>query len=248
MRLGIRARELWDHKLGVAIALVLALLVAGRTFAGAGFPPGLSSGLPDTARAATQILVDTPHSTVVDLRQETYGLEELTNRGLLVSNAIANPPVQELIAARAGIAAESIAVTTPLDAESASGQQSSQIAGPAFPTKYRLNVHADVTVPVIDIDTEAPTKAGATKLANAAAEGLEDYLERVARAGATPVSERVRLVQLGRAQAVSVSEGAGIVIAALVFAIVFAFASATVLFVARVRRGWSPAAGLPTPS
>jgi hypothetical protein len=249
MRLGIHARELWNHKLGVAIALVLALLAAGRTYAGDRFPPGLSHGSPETARAATHLLVDTAHSTVVDLRQETYDLEGLTNRALLVSNAMASLPVRERIAARAGVSAAAISMTTPLNAEYPQSVGGSQPADGSFgsPFEYRLNVLANATVPIVDIDTEAPTEVGAKKLANAAADGLAAYLRTVAKDGATPAGAQVRLIQLGRAQVVPVREGAGIAVALLAFALVFALASATVLFVARVRRGWlATAAKLPT--
>lgn len=242
MRLGRHIHELWDYRLGFAIALVLALLAAGRTYGGDQFPPGLSYSSSDTARAATHVLVDTPQSTVVDLRQETYDLEGLTNRALLVSNAMASLPVREQIAKLAGVPDAAIAMTTPLNAEypqSVTGSQA--IAGVAPPLEYRLDIQANTTVPVIDIGTEAPTEAGAKELANAAVDGLDAYLRDVARNGATPEDAQVNLIQLGRAQAVPVRDGAGIAITLFVFAFVFALVAATVLFVARLRRGWSTA-------
>jgi hypothetical protein len=240
MRLGRHLRELWNFKLGAAFVLVVALLAAGLAYAGPSFP----HGSPNKGRAATHVFVDTPQSSIVDLRQDTYDLEGLTNRALLVSNAMASLPVRERIAKKSGVAANEIMMNTPLDAQYPQGTAGG--AAPATdllgsPSKYRLDIQANKTVPVIDIDTEAPTTAAATRLANAAADGLAAYLRTVAKDDATPEDARLRLVQLGRAQAAPVSDGAGIGIALFVFAIVFALASAAVLFVARVRRGWSAA-------
>ncbi|MGH2976257.1 MAG: hypothetical protein ACRDLL_15550 [Solirubrobacterales bacterium] len=234
-------RELWDHKLGFALALVLALLVAGR-MAGLGlFPPSLD-GSTGPGRAVTHVLVDTPQSTTVDLRQSTYDIEGLTNRALLVGNAMASPTVRERIAVRAGVAAKAIRTTTPLNAEypegvaETGGPQGASGLSPA--SLYRLDVQANTTVPVVDINTEAPTREGAVKLADAAAAGLASYLTATAESDETPAGARLDVVQLGRAQPLATAGAAGPISTSIVFALVFAAASATVLFVARVRKGW----------
>jgi hypothetical protein len=241
MRLGRHLRELWDYKVGVAIVVVVALLAAGRTYAGPGFP----SGPPDTARAATHVFVDTPQSSIVDLRQDTYDLEGLTSRALLVGNAMASLPVREQIADRAGVPAAAIMMNTPLDAQypqsTSAGAGSPATDLVAAPSEYQLDIQANKTVPVIDIGTEAPTGVAAVRLANAAADGLAAYLRTAATADATPENSQIKLVQLGRAQVVPVRVGAGFGVALFVFAFVFALASATVLFLARVRRGWAAA-------
>ena len=45
------------------------------------------------ASAATHVVVDTPTSTLLDLRQNTYSLEALTSRAVLLGNVIANGEV-----------------------------------------------------------------------------------------------------------------------------------------------------------
>jgi hypothetical protein len=210
--------------------------------AGFGLLPPRVDTAADRGRASTHILVDTPESTTVDLRQSTYDIEGLTNRALLVSNAIASPAVRERLAAHAGVPPNEIRTTTPLNAEYPEGV--AETGGPQdtsglYPTSaYRLNVQSDPTVPVIEIDTEAPTPEGAVKLANAAAAGLNSYLSADAGSGAAPPSARLDVVQLGRAQPLVTARGAGPLITTLVFLLVFAAAAATVLFVARVRSGW----------
>lgn len=241
MRLGRHMRELWDHKLGLAIALAIALLAAGRMYGFGLFPPGLERAAGD-GHAATHVLVDTPQSTTVDLRQGTSDIEGLTNQALLVSNAMASAAVRERIAVRAGIPANAIRTSTPLNAEypegiaEGGGPQGAEGLSPTF--LYRLDIQANPSVPLIDINTQAPTEDSAVKLANAAADGLESYLGAITRHDATPTDSRIKLVQLGRAQPLATSRGAGPVFTLLVFVLVFAAASATVLFVTRMRRDW----------
>jgi hypothetical protein len=241
MRLGMHIRELWGHKLGFAIAVAIALLVAGRMYGFSLFPPDLerASG---NGHAATHVLVDTPQSTTVDLRQATYDLGGLTNRALLVSNAMASADVRERIASLAGAPVNAIRIDTPLNAEypegiaEGGGLQGAEGLAPA--PLYRLDIAANPTVPLIRIDTEAPSADGAVKLANAAAAGLESYLAAIAKHGGTPADSRINLVQLGRAQPVASSHAAGPLLTLLVFALILAVASATVLFLTRVRKGW----------
>lgn len=234
-------RELWGHRLGFAIALVIALLAAGRMYGFSLFPPGVERGS-GSGHAATQILVDTPQSSTVDLRQATYDLDGLTNRALLVSNAMASVQVRERIAARAGAPVNAIRIDTPLNAEYPEGVAENGglegVDGLTPAPLYRLDVQANPTVPLIRIDTEAPTTGAAVKLADAAAKGLESYLTTIAGQGRTRPDSQIDLVQLGRAQPVPTSRGAGPLLTLFVFALVFAGASATVLFVTRVRRGW----------
>lgn len=240
MRIGRHIHELWEHRLGFALSLAVALLAAAR-MAGFGLlpphPPEAERGL-----AATHLLIDTPESTTVDLRQSTYDIEGLTNRALLVANAMASAAVRVDIARRAGIPVNSIRMTTPLNAEypegvaESGGPQGAEGLVPASP--YRLDVQSNATVPLIDLNTEAPSADAAAKLADAAAAGLDSYLSKAAAEGATPSDARIKAVQLGRARALPASKGAGPVFTALVFVLVFAAAGATVLFLARVRRGW----------
>jgi hypothetical protein len=241
MRFGMHMRELWERKLGFAIALAIALLAAGRMYGLGFFPPGLEGSAGD-GRAVTHVLVDTPQSTTVDLRQSTYDIEGLTSRALLVSNAMASATVRERIASRAGVAASAIRIDTPLNAEypegvaESGGPQGAEGLSPA--SRYRLDIQANPTVPLIDVNAEAPTRDAAVKLANAAVDGLDSYLGATAGGDATPPGSRIDLVQLGPAQPLTPSRGASPVLALLVFALVFAAAAATVLLVTRVRRGW----------
>lgn len=246
-------RELWGQKVGLAIAVAIALLAATRVLFGVSFlPPKLEHNSQGLASASTQVVVDTPRSSIIDLRQDTYSFTGLTNRALLLGNVMASLPVRGYIARRAGVPVEAIRVSAPLTPEQprvvtdgAHQPKTSDIL--RSPDEYRLSVQANPTVPVLDIYAEAPDGPAAGKLANAAVEGLHDYLGALSRQHGTPLAKQVRLVQLGRATGATIDSGAGIVLAMLVFAFVLTIASAAVLFIARVRRGWA-ASGRPSPS
>lgn len=253
VQLGMHMRELWGQKIGLAIALAVALIAAARVLFGIGlFPPSLEPSSQSLASASTQAIVDTPRSSVIDLREDTYSFTGLTNRALLLGNVMASLPVREYIARRAGVPAALIRVQAPLTpeqprvvADGADQPKTSDIL--KSPEEYRLNVQANPTVPVLNIYAEAPDGEAAAKLANGSVEGLRDYLRALAAEHETPLAQRVRLVQLGRATGKTIDPGAGVVLATLVFVFVFAIASAAVLFVARVRRGWAASEGQAEP-
>lgn len=231
-------RELWGHRLGLAIALAIALLAAARTQGFTFFPPGLDRADGD-ARAVAHIFVDTPRPIAVDLRQSTYDIDGLIDQTLLVSNATASVAVRERIAARAGLPVGAISIETPLSVKHPVG-----IAEPGASRAplYRVGIQANPTVPLIDVNAQAPTEPAAVRLADDAADALGSYLASLARGHATPLGSRLELVRLGRAQPLAGDGGHGPISTLLVFVLVFAAASATVLFVTRVRRGWRAAA------
>lgn len=249
MQLGMLMRELWGQKVGLAIAFLLALLAATRILFGVSlFPPALERHSLDLGAASTHVLVDSPRSTVIDLREDTYNIESLSSRAVLLGNVMASLPVREFIARRAGIPADQIKATAPLTpdqprviADASHQPHVSDIL--KSPDQYRLNIQANPTVPVLDIYSEAPDGKAAEKLANAAVGGLEGYLHVVAKEQGTPRKDRVHLTQLGSARGGVINSGAGIRIALLVFVLVFAVSCAAVLFITRVRSGWASSQG-----
>lgn len=254
MQLGMHMRELWGQKVGFAIALLLAILAASRFLFGLSlFPPGVEHRSLSVASASTRVLVDTPRSTVIDLRQDTYSFTGLTNRALLLGNVMASLPVRSYIARRANIPAEAIRVSPPVTPEqpraitdTAHQPKTADIL--KSPDEYRLSIQANPTVPVLDVYAEAPDGPTAGKLANAAVDGLRDYLAALSSEHATPRKDQVQLIQLGRAKGATIDHGARIQLSILVFIFVFTLSAAAVLFIARVRRGWVATKGLDGPA
>ena len=245
MRLGMYLHELARSRIGLAISLAIALLAAMQIlFSISLFPPRLETRSVDVATASTHVLVDTPRSTLTDLRQDVYEIRSLSQRAVILGNVMASPPVREFIARRVDVAPDGISATGPLTLEQpreiASAENephTSDILQP--PDEYRLSIRANPTVPVLDVYSQAPDAEAARGLADAAVDGLQDYLDAVALERRTPADDQVDLQQLGRARGGVINPGAGLAIALVVFALVFTGCSVGVLLIARVRRGWA---------
>ena len=244
MRFGARLRELWRSRRWVAVCAIFALFAAVWSVAEISLaPPGVSLRKLRMATASTQIVVDTPRSTLVDMRQDTYGITALNNRALLLGNVLATPQVRADIARRAHVPFDALQIIPPLTpkqprllAESGVGNSTQDIL--RINDQYRLYVRANPTVPFLQIFAQTPDAESAANLANAAVGGLETYLAELARSTNTPKEQQVRLTQLGRARGKVINDGIEWQFALLAFSIAFGASCATVIWVNRVRRGW----------
>lgn len=243
MRLGKRIWTLWQLRPWVLASVLLALVVAVWSVAKISvLPPGLTPRSLEMATATTHVVVDTPRSTVLDLRQNTDGLQALQQRAFLLGNVMANGPVVAAIARHANVPANRLQVTPPLTPAQLLPSTGSANNSPTDIVKsngqYRLSINVNPAVPMLDIYAQAPSAASAAILANAAVDGLRDYLGALATAQHTPPEAQVRLLQLGRADGAVINHGIEWQVAVFAFALSFALACATVIFVSRVRRGW----------
>jgi hypothetical protein len=247
MGFGARLRMLWGMRSWVIVCLVLALFAAVWSVARISVaPPGLESRSLELATANTQLVVDTPRSALVDIRQDTYGLDALTNRAVLLGNVMASLPVRETIARRANVPFEALQVTPPLTpkqpralAEAGNERHTSDIL--QLNDQYRLVIQGNPTVPFLQVFAQAPTPAAAETLANASVDALQEHLSDLAGTARTPGSERIKIVQLGRAQGTVINEGIQWRVAFLAFCVTFAALCATAIFIRRVREGWREA-------
>jgi hypothetical protein len=244
MQLGMHLHQLWRVRFGVVICAVVALFVSlPATYEVNLLPPSLKPKSLETATASTHVLVDTPRTTLLDLRQGTFTFEAMTNRAVLLGNVMASVPVREYIARRAGVPANIIRATTPATPsdprpiENPENRKRTQdilrAAG-----EYRVNISANPSVPILDVYAQAPTADASQQLANASVDGLKDYLADVARVQGVPRAKQVRLQQLGRARGGVINGGVRLEAAFLTFLFAFGLCAGAVLFVSRVRRGW----------
>ena len=199
------------------------------------------------ATASTHVVVDTPTSTLVDLRQDTYSYDSLKNRAVLLGNVIGSSTVRQRIADQAGLPVERLRVQPPLTPEQLAppvDSENARRAGDILKStdQYRLNVQANPTVPILDIYAQTPDAESAAKVVNAAVDELQRYLSDLAVSEDTPVKSQIRLIQLGRARGTVINQGVNRQMALLVFLIAFGFSAGTVIYVNRVRAGWRLAA------
>jgi hypothetical protein len=242
--IGIRLRRLWQHKLGVAISLVLALLAAVWSIERISLsPPALTPRSFEMATAASHLLVDTPKSVILDLRQDTYSIGSLTTRAVVLGNVIASTSIEAQIAQRAHVPAGLLRIQAPLTPQESSVQVDPQKARRVTDIlksndQYRIQINANPEVPVLDIYAQAPTADSAAALANAAVDELKAYVAALASTERTPAAQQIRLTQLGRATGVVINPGVSYQVAVLAFLLTFLASCATVTFIARVRAGW----------
>jgi hypothetical protein len=246
--IGIRLRKLWRLKLGVVISVAAALFAGLWAIEKISlFPPHLQPRSLEMATASTHVVIDTPTSMLIDLRQDTYDLESLENRAVLLGNVIASTGVRERIARDAGLPVERLRVQPPLTRAQAAPPVDSENAKKTSDIlkstdQYRIYIAANPTVPVIDIYTQTPDAKSAAVLANASVDELKTYLVGLAASQHTPPKQQIRLIQLGRARGTVINANVKWQAALLAFLITFGVCSASVIFLARVRAGWRLAA------
>jgi hypothetical protein len=248
MGLGMRMRELWRLRAGVVASALLALLAALWSVEAISIaPPGVSPRALKMATASTQVVVDTPRTALLDRRRDTYTLDSLTTRSVLLGNVMASQTVRDSIARRAHVPVEMIQIAPPLTPKQ---PRALAVAGDEKKTgdilklndQYRLNIEANPSVPILHVYAQAPSAETAEALANAVVDATREYLDDLARVKGTPDAERIRLVQLGRADGVVINGGIKWQMALLVLVITFTLACATVILISRVKTGWVLAA------
>jgi hypothetical protein len=241
-------RELSRLHVGVVVSIFLASLAAVWSVAAIQVaPPGLKPRALDIASAETQVVVDTPYSTAVDLRQGVEDIQPLKERALLLGTLMATQTVRADIARRAHIPTGRIQVAAPrTPVQPRPLPESGEKKGPGDLFKstdqYRLDIEANPTIPLLTVKAQAPTAAKAQELANAAVSGLNDYLKRLATSEATPDSLRVTLRQLGTADGEVINHSVQEQVIIVVFLFVLSLSCAASVLVSRVRRGWKLAA------
>jgi hypothetical protein len=248
MGFGIRLRGLWQVRGWVAVCGVFAVVAALWSVADISLlPPRVGSRALTMATASTQVVVDTPRSTLVDMRQDTYGIDGLTNRALLLGNVMASPLVRADIARRAHVPFDQLQVVPPITArqprvlsEAGNEKHTSDIL--RLNGQYRLYIKANPTVPFLQIYAQTPTAKSAGALANAAVGGMQSYLAELAKSTQTPGVQQIRLTQLGQAHGSVVDKGIEWQFAFLAFLLAFGASCATVIWIRRVREGWRLAA------
>jgi hypothetical protein len=237
-------RELSRLRAAVVASAAVAALVAVWSVATVSLlPPRLEPRALDIATAFTQVMIDTPRSSLLDLRQSTNDVDPLTNRALLIGTLMASAPVRAYIARRAGVTPERLQIVAPRTprqprARTQPGVKRRPTDLLASADQYRLDIQANPSVPMLDVYAQAPTAKASERLANAAVAGLSDYLRGLGQVDRTPAAAEVRLRQLGTARGSVINKGVQVQVVLVVFVLAFSLSCAAAFFVARVRRGW----------
>jgi hypothetical protein len=244
MELARTLKTLWIRRRLVALGAVIAAIAALLSvYSVSLFPPSLTSRTNVFATASTQLLVDTPDSSFADLANDLTPLE---TRASVFARFLASPAALVLIAREANVPVDSIEAQGPYDInlptiqqEPTAGQRSSQIIGEG--ALYRLRFENNPVLPIVSIFAQAPSKAEAVALADAAPRALRVYINGIQAEQDTPADRRVVIRKLGDAEGGVVNEGANLQIALLVFIVVLGGWCMLLIPAQTLARGWREA-------
>lgn len=226
-------KELWQRRLLVAVAAVLALVVSvALVYDVSVAPPSISKRDHVEAQGSIEILVDSAQSPIGDVGRE---LTPLSERAGVFARYIAGGNVIKAIAKSTGIPASQIEVAGPraLPGE-APGSES---AAPQL-LPYGIEIAQGGTLPILSVVTRAPTVEEARALAAAAPAAVSDIVTSIQREQGVPERKRVIFRALGPAEADPVTDAHGAKVAVLVFLAVFAFGLLLILGIPRLVTAW----------
>mgnify|MGYP001394864908 CR=1 FL=1 len=188
-------RRLWRFRFFVALLALMA--IAAGIFVLYEIP-SMESRKYTVGVASARILVDTPASQVVDLSPE--GSDSLGARTALLANLMVDGEIKNAIARQAGMQPDDFIGVNP--------DAGLPAAFDGAPPRDKTVLSTEVTMvsnsawlPIIQVDTQAPKRADAERLANAAVVGLMRYLDTKAAAEAIPGAKRLRVSGVGVAEA-----------------------------------------------
>ena len=227
--------QLWRRRLAVAAVAVFAAFVAlALAYHISVFPPGLAHRSVTNGSAETHILVDSPRSSVADLNRS---FDPLVARAQVFSELMTTAPVVDRIAKIAGVPASAITATSDnstLNVPTSQVEPTANVRSNAITNeglRYRITFRAEPEQPTVTVFGQAPTAAGAIKIANAAAKGAAQWVKETQDRQLVPDSRRTQLTQLGAATGGTVNSGASRIVAALAFVAILGIGSLLILLV-----------------
>jgi hypothetical protein len=244
-------RELSRHKAilaGVmAVALVVALLTSYKL-------PSFQKRSVSFGAASSQILVDSPQSTLVAGAQDGT-LATLYTRAQIFAQYLSSPEARVKIAAASGVPVRQITASGPFsqDAQRTNydPQQTAQRANSILNEKApnRLVFAAQQDVPIITVSAQSPSSGDAVKLANASFTALKSYVATLNQtnkggprrdpANGLPLpAYGVTVRNLGTPEAGTIGGGNSRLMMVFVFLIVTLVGCAAILVAPGVLRNW----------
>lgn len=237
-------RQLWRMRVLVAGVCVFAVLVGAALHFRL---PSLDSRRYDVGVSTVNILVDTPSSQVVNVAPR--GSDTTGARASLLAGLMAGGAIKSMIANRVGInpgqlVATTGAVTNPSSLAGGSSGTASE-SPPANGYSYNTQVPLDADgneLPIIALSTQAPTAAGAAKLASAAVVALQEFMSTKAVSEGIRDADRLQVSGMGLPQATIQARGPSRMLVLVVVLIVILAGCAAILGAQALVRGWRDAA------
>jgi hypothetical protein len=247
MRLRSITGELWQAR------IVLSLFAVAGSFVGillafhvGLLPPKLEARRYEVMTATVMALIDTPRSQTIDLSGSSGAdVGILADRANLLASLVTQAPLTREIAAQAGVPAR-LLVGVPEKRLGRPIDEGPKVLGAAVSAddKRAYVLHAKVPLvpegatPIIEIQAQAPDRAGASRLANATVIALRARVRDVAAAQAVPPSRAITVTQLSSPRLAAVAHGFGPIAVGVATVFFLMLGCGGVLFASLLRSNW----------
>jgi len=244
-------RQLWRHRLVVAVGMLIAALLATlMTYkVTPGVPPKFESRQYQVGIASAEVLVDSPSSQVADLGGGAVKTDvtALTARARLLANLMATSPLKDEIARRAGVDPRVLIATAPVIGPKLKPDAIENETVLDDRRTTTLTLYFNETLPIVTADAQATTPEVAARLATAAIEQLRIYLSSVAAGDKVPDARQLVLNPLGPARFATVQRGPRRLYSAVAFLFILGAWCAGIIVISRTARKWREAAAREAP-
>jgi hypothetical protein len=242
-------RDLWQRRLIVAVLIVLGVVAA---LAVNYKLPSFEKRSLELGSASSQILVDSPESTLVE-GAESNSLAILSTRARIYAQYLSSPEARASIAKKAGLSPAQLSAKGPFSTEAGTRNYDPQPAevraGDISDEKsgYRLVFTAQEDVPIITVSAQAPSAAEAISIAEASFTTLSRYVSKlqagVVRNGSPAtdalVSDRGVVVrELGRPEGGTLGGGNNLMMMIFAFAAIVGLGCVAIPVIQGVVRYW----------
>jgi hypothetical protein len=226
-------KELWHRRLAVALAAVGAAVVSVLFVFNVSFsPPSLSKRDHVEGRGSIEILIDSEKSPIADVGRN---LEPLTARAGVFARYIAGGNVIKEISKATGIPVKQIEVAGPAPLP---GEAIGATAPPENLRPYGLQIVQRDELPIVNVETRAPTVAEARELAAATPGAVRGIVSRIQEAQQIPDSKKVTFRVLGPAQGAPTNEALGAKMAIGIFFALFVLGLLLIFGIPRLIDAW----------
>jgi hypothetical protein len=237
-------RDLWRHRrlvlVGFFIAFAAMLLVMFRFAFDGG--PQLESRQYDVGVASTAVHIDSQSSQTVDLggSEVQVDVAGLAARAKVLANLLAVRPLRDEIASSAGVSPDRL--ITELSSTTEPGAPPAVATDVAIdrddPAANVVSLQTSETVPIITVNTQAPARGTAMRLATSTVKTLRTYLDTESAESGNPIPLDRQLVmrELGEPSSATTRRGPGKAQAVFVFLLLLGLWCGGVLVVAGLSR------------
>jgi hypothetical protein len=226
-------KELWQRRLAVIVAGIGAAVIAVLVVYNVS-PSSMSLSKRDhvEARGSIEILIDSERSPIADVGRD---LEPLTARAGVFARYIAGGNVIEQISKTTGIPVKQIEVAGPAPLP---GEAVGTTAPPAKLLPYGIEILQRDALPIVNVETRAPTVPEARELAAATPGAVRGIVSDIQEQQRIPDSKKVTFRVLGPAQADLATEALGLKVVVGLFVVLFALGVLLIFGIPRLIDAW----------